>query len=176
MHSINQRIASELGVGAGQVAAAIGLLDEGATVPFIARYRKEKTGSLDDTKLRTIEARLAYLRELEDRRAAVLKSIGQQGKLTPELAALINAAAAKVELEDLYAPYRPKRRSKAQTAREAGLEPLLDALLHDPSLDPVAEAGRFVDAAKGVADARAALDGARQILLERIGETAKLVG
>ena len=176
MHSINQRIASELGVGAGQVAAAIGLLDEGATVPFIARYRKEKTGSLDDTKLRTIEARLAYLRELEDRRAAVLKSIGQQGKLTPELAALINAAAAKVELEDLYAPYRPKRRSKAQTAREAGLEPLLDALLHDPSLDPETAANPFVAPAKGVADAGAALDGARHILIERIGETAKLVG
>jgi len=176
MDRINQRIASELGVAVGQVVAAADLLREGATVPFIARYRKEMTGGLNDTQLRKLESRLGYLGELEERRATVLRSIEEQGKLTPELARLINAAAAKVELEDLYAPFKPKRRSKAQIARAAGLEPLADRLLNNPALDPVAEAGSFVDAAKGVADARAALDGARQILLERIGETAKLVG
>ena len=129
MDKINQRIATELGVGVGQVAAAVELLGEGATVPFIARYRKEKTGGLDDTQLRKLEERLGYLRELEDRRATVLKSIEEQGKLTPELARAINGAETKVELEDLYAPYKPKRRTKAQIAREAGLEPLADALL-----------------------------------------------
>ena len=176
MDRINQKIASELGVAVDQVFAAASLLRDGATVPFIARYRKEKTGGLDDTQLRKLETRLGYLSELEDRRATVLRSIEEQGKLTPELARLINAAEAKVELEDLYAPYKPKRRSKAQMARAAGLEPLADRLLHNPALDPMAEAGNFVAAAKGVADAKAALDGARQILLERIGETAKLVG
>ena len=176
MDRITQRIASELGVAVGQVVAAAALMGEGATVPFIARYRKEKTGGLDDTQLRTLEARLGYLRELEERRLTVLRSIEGQGKLTPELAGLINTAPSKVELEDLYAPYRPKRRSKAQQARAAGLEPLADALLRNPALDPMAEASKFVDAAKAVADARAALDGARQILIERIGETSKLLG
>jgi uncharacterized protein len=176
MDRITQRIASELGVAVGQVVAAATLMGEGATVPFIARYRKEKTGGLDDTQLRTLEARLGYLRELEERRLTVLRSIEGQGKLTPELAGLINTAQSKVELEDLYAPYRPKRRSKAQQARAAGLEPLADALLRNPALDPMAEASKFVDAAKAVADARAALDGARQILIERIGETSKLLG
>jgi uncharacterized protein len=176
MDIINRRIAGELGVAVGQVAAAVELLGEGATVPFIARYRKEKTGGLDDTQLRKLETRLAYLRELEERRATVLKSITDQGKLTPELARAIAGAATKVELEDLYAPFKPKRRTKAQIAREAGLEPLADALLKNPSLDPEAEARKFVDGEKGVADAKAALEGARHILIERIGENAALVG
>jgi uncharacterized protein len=176
MDRINQRLASELGVAVDQVVAAAQLLSEGATVPFIARYRKEKTGGLDDTQLRKLESRLGYLRELEARRTTVLQSIAEQGALTPELAGLINAAQAKVELEDLYAPYRPKRRSKAQLARTAGLAPLAEALLQNPCLDPLAEAGKFVAADKGVADAKAALDGARHILIERIGETAMLVG
>ena len=133
MDRINQRIATELGVGIAQVAATVELLAEGATVPFIARYRKEKTGGLDDTQLRKLEERLGYLRELEDRRATVLKSIEEQGKMTPELARSINGAETKVELEDLYAPYRPKRRTKAQIAREAGLEPLADAILKNPA-------------------------------------------
>jgi protein Tex len=145
-------------------------------VPFIARYRKEKTGGLDDTQLRKLEERLSYLRELEDRRATVLKSIEEQGKLTPDLARSINAAETKVELEDLYAPYKPKRRTKAQIAREAGLEPLADALLANPALDPKTEARKFADAEKGVADAKAALDGARHILVERMAEEPKLVG
>jgi uncharacterized protein len=176
LDKINQLIATELGVAPAQVAAAVELLGEGSTVPFIARYRKEKTGGLDDTQLRTLEERLGYLRELEDRRATVLKAIEQQGKLTPELARSIHAAATKVALEDLYAPFKVKRRTKAQIAREAGLEPLGDALLKNPSLDPEAEAARFVDAARGVADAKAALEGARHILIERIVETASLVG
>ncbi|HEX7076133.1 MAG TPA: Tex family protein [Hyphomicrobiaceae bacterium] len=176
MDKINQRIAAELGVGVAQVAAAVALLGEGATVPFIARYRKEKTGGLDDTQLRKLEERLGYLRELEDRRATVLKSIEEQGKLTPELARSIAAAETKVELEDLYAPYKPKRRTRAQIAREAGLEPLADLLLKTPTLVPESEAAKFVDTEKGVADTKAALDGARHILIERIGEDAKLVG
>ena len=176
MDKINQRIATELGVGIGQVSAAVDLLGEGATVPFIARYRKEKTGGLDDTQLRKLEERLGYLRELEDRRGTVLKSIEEQGKLTPELSRSIAGAQTKVELEDLYAPYKPKRRTKAQIAREAGLEPLGDALLANPSLDPATEAAKYIDAEKGVADAKAALDGARHILIERIGEQASLVG
>ena len=176
MDKINARIAAELGVAASQVAAAVDLLGEGATVPFIARYRKEKTGGLDDTQLRKLEERHSYLRELEERRATVLKSIDEQGKLTPELARSINAAATKVELEDLYAPYKPKRRTKAQVAREAGLEPLSETLLKNPALDPETEAARFVDAGKGVADAKAALEGARHILIERIGETPAVVG
>jgi uncharacterized protein len=176
MDKINQRIATELGVGVGQVTAAVELLGEGATVPFIARYRKEKTGGLDDTQLRKLEERLGYLRELEDRRATVLKSIDEQGKLTPELAHAISGADTKVELEDLYAPYRPKRRTKAMIAREAGLEPLAEALLANPALLPDAEAAKFVNGEKGVADAKAALDGARHILIERMAEEPKLVG
>jgi protein Tex len=176
MDKINQRIAAELGVGVSQVAAAVGLLGEGATVPFIARYRKERTGGLDDTQLRRLEERLGYLRELEDRRATVLRSIEEQGKLTPELARAIADADTKVSLEDLYAPYRPKRRTKAQIAREAGLEPLADALLADPALVPDAEAAKFIDGEKGVADAKAALEGARHILIERMAEEPKLVG
>lgn len=176
MDKINQRIAAELGVAVGQVAAAVTLLGEGATVPFIARYRKEKTGGLDDTQLRRLEERLGYLQELEDRRATVLRSIEEQGKLTPELARSISAAETKVELEDLYAPYKPKRRTRAQMAREAGLEPLSKLLLENPALVPEAEAEKFVDVEKGVADAKAALEGARHILIERIGEDARLVG
>jgi uncharacterized protein len=175
MEKINQRIADELNVRAEQVSATVALLDEGATVPFIARYRKEKTGGLDDTQLRTLFERLGYLRELEDRRATVLKSIDEQGKLTPELARAVNGAATKVELEDIYAPYKPKRRTKAQIAREAGLEPLADALLGNPSLDPATEAAKFIAADKGVADQKAALDGARHILIERIAERADIV-
>ncbi len=176
MDKINQRIADELSAGVGQVAAAVALLDEGATVPFIARYRKEKTGGLDDTQLRTLAERLVYLRELEDRRASVLRSVEEQGKLTPELSRALNAAMTKIELEDLYAPYKPKRRTKAQIAREAGLEPLADALLANPALDPAAEAAKFVADDKGVADQKAALEGARHILIERIAERPDVVG
>ena len=176
MDSINARIAKELNVQMGQVAAAVNLLGEGATVPFIARYRKEKTGGLDDTQLRKLEERLGYLTDLEDRRAAVIKSITEQGKLTPDLQRAINAADTKVDLEDLYAPFKPKRRTKAQIAREAGLEPLADTLLGNPALDPLREAEQYVSTEKGVADVKAALDGARSILIERIGENAKLVG
>src|SRR5690349_18606830 len=140
---IVQLIAQELGAKPQQVAAAIALLDEGSTVPFIARYRKEATGNLDDTQLRTLEERLGYLRELEERRAAIVESIREQGKLTSELATAIEAAATKQALEDLYLPYKPKRRTKAQVAREAGLEPLADALLADPTLDPNAEAAKY---------------------------------
>ncbi|WP_413191961.1 Tex family protein [Pararobbsia alpina] len=173
---IVQRIATELAVQPRQVAAAVELLDEGATVPFIARYRKEVTGDLDDTQLRNLEERLIYLRELEDRRAAILQSIQEQGKLTDALAEAIVAADSKQTLEDLYLPYKQKRRTRAQIAREAGLEPLAHALLADPTLDPQTEAARFVDAEKGVADAKAALDGARDILSEQFGETAELLG
>ncbi|RPE80015.1 Tex family protein [Vulcaniibacterium tengchongense] len=173
---IARLIAEEIGAQPQQAQAAIALLDEGATVPFIARYRKEATGGLDDTQLRNLETRLAYLRELEDRRAAVLASIGEQGKLTDELRAQIEAADSKARLEDLYLPYKPKRRTRAQIAREAGLEPLADGLLADPRLVPEEFAAGFVDAGKGVADAKAALDGARAILMERWGEDAQLVG
>ncbi|MFT3762343.1 MAG: Tex family protein [Pseudoxanthomonas sp.] len=169
-------IAAEIGAQPAQAQAAIALLDEGATVPFIARYRKEVTGGLDDTQLRNLEARLTYLRELEDRRAAVLASIDEQGKLSDELRAEILAADSKSRLEDLYLPYKPKRRTKAQIAREAGLEPLADSLLADPTQVPEELAAGFVDAEKGVADAKAALDGARAILMERWGEDAALVG
>jgi uncharacterized protein len=169
-------IAQELGVQARQVQAAALLLDEGATVPFIARYRKEVTGGLDDTQLRTLEVRLVYLRELNDRREAVLASIAEQGKLTPELEQAIREADTKTVLEDLYLPYKPKRRTKAQIAREAGLEPLAEALLADPGLDPPATAAGYVDVDRGVADAAAALDGARQILMERFAEDAALAG
>ncbi|WP_225438797.1 Tex family protein, partial [Candidatus Frankia nodulisporulans] len=174
--SIHQRIAEELGVRQGQVAAAVDLLDGGATVPFIARYRKEVTGTLDDTQLRTLEERLRYLRELEERRSAVLESIRSQGKLDDALEAQILAADSKARLEDIYLPYKPKRRTKAQIAREAGLEPLADALLGDPSLDPHGTASGYVDADRGVADAGAALEGARAILVERFAENADLIG
>lgn len=173
--NIIARIAEELGVRERQVQAAVDLLDEGATVPFIARYRKEATGGLDDTQLRTLEVRLAYLRELEDRRQTILDSIREQDKLTPELEQAILAADTKTLLEDLYLPYKPKRRTKAQIAREAGLEPLADALLSDPSLVPEKEAEKYVDADKGVPDAAAALEGARQILMERFAEHAGLL-
>jgi uncharacterized protein len=176
MDKINTQIARELSVGVNQVTAAVELLGEGSTVPFIARYRKEKTGGLDDTQLRKLEERLGYLRELEDRRTAVLKSIEEQGKLTSDLAQSISAADTKVALEDLYAPFKPKRRTKAQIAREAGLEPLIDKIMVNPSLAPEAEAAGFVDPGKGIADTKAALDGARAILLERIGERPALVG
>lgn len=174
--SINRRIADELGVREGQVAAAVDLLDGGATVPFIARYRKEVTGTLDDTQLRTLEERLRYLRELEERRAAILASIEEQGKLDDALRAQILAADTKARLEDIYLPFKPKRRTKAQIAREAGLEPLALALLADATLDPAATAEAYVDAERGVADAQAALDGARAILIERMGEDADLIG
>ncbi|MFF0575744.1 Tex family protein [Streptosporangium saharense] len=172
--SIHQRIAEELGVRERQVQAAVELLDGGATVPFIARYRKEVTGTLDDAQLRTLEERLRYLRELEERRAAILESIRSQGKLDDALAAQIAAADSKARLEDIYLPFKPKRRTKAQIAREAGLEPLADGLLSDPSVDPQAAAAAFVG--EGVADAAAALDGARAILVERFSEDADLVG
>jgi len=176
-------IAKELGAGAHQVAAAVALLDEGSTVPFIARYRKEATGNLDDTQLRTLEERLLYLRELEVRRAAVLASIEEQGKLTDALRACIEAAATKQAVEDLYLPFKPKRRTRAQIAREAGLEPLADGLLADPTLNPEQEALtyiRVVPAAEGteainVPDAKTALEGARDILMERFAETADLL-
>ncbi|HEY9256180.1 MAG TPA: Tex family protein [Stenotrophomonas sp.] len=173
---IAQTIAEEIGAQASQARAAIALLDEGASVPFIARYRKEVTGGLDDTQLRNLEVRLTYLRELEERRAAVLVSIDEQGKLSDELRAEIVAADTKSRLEDLYLPYKPKRRTRAQIAREAGLEPLADDLLADPTQVPETLAAGFVDADKGVADVKAALEGARAILMERWGEDAALVG
>ncbi len=166
----------ELGVRIEQVTATVGLINDGATVPFIARYRKEVTGGLDDTQLRKLEERLGYLTDLEDRRAMVLKTIEEQGKLTVELARALNNAATKVELEDLYAPFKLKRRTKAQIAREAGLEPLTQALLKNPSLVPDVEAAKFVNADKGIEDVKAALEGARFILIERISEDAKLIG
>ncbi len=176
MTPISKRIADELGVSQRQVDSAMSLLDEGSTVPFIARYRKEATGGLDDTQLRRLEERLRYLRDLEERRAMILASIGEQGKLTPELAGEIAAADTKARLEDLYLPYKPKRRTKAQIAREAGLEPLAEALLADPGLTPETAAAPFVVPDKGVADVKAALDGARQILIERFAEDAELLG
>ncbi|WP_267087221.1 Tex family protein, partial [Xanthomonas sacchari] len=173
---IANTIAAEIGAQPAQARAAIALLDEGASVPFIARYRKEVTGGLDDTQLRNLEVRLTYLRELEERRAAVLASIAEQGKLSDELRAEIVAADTKSRLEDLYLPYKPKRRTRAQIAREAGLEPLADGLLADPSQVPETFAAGFVDADRGVADVKAALEGARAILMERWGEDAALVG
>jgi uncharacterized protein len=173
---VNATIAQELGVREGQVKAAVELLDGGATVPFIARYRKEVTGTLDDAQLRTLEERLRYLRELEERRAAILESVRSQGKLSEALEAQIMAADSKARLEDIYLPYKPKRRTKAQVAREAGLEPLADELLARPALDPQAAAAAYVDAEKGVADEAAALDGARAILSERFTEDADLIG
>jgi len=174
--SVFLRIAEELNVAERQVRSAVELLDSGSTVPFIARYRKEATGELDDAQLRTLDERLRYLRELEERRAAILESVKSQGKLDDALAAQIMAADSKARLEDIYLPYKPKRRTKAQIAREAGLEPLADGLLGNPDTDPQAAAAVFVDAEKGVADAQAALDGARAILVERFGEDADLIG
>jgi uncharacterized protein len=174
--SIEGRIAEELGVRERQVRAAVELLDSGSTVPFIARYRKEATEMLDDAQLRTIEERLRYLRELEERRTAILESVREQGKLTEELEARIRDAQTKARLEDIYLPFKPKRRTKAQIAREAGLEPLADGLLADPTVDPQAAAAAFVDADKGVADTQAALDGARAILTEKFSEDADLIG
>lgn len=176
MPSIEQRIAHDIAAKTEQVRAAVDLLDGGATVPFIARYRKEVTGGLDDTQLRLLEERLRYLRELEERRAAILASVEEQGKLDDALKADILAADTKARLEDLYLPYKPKRRTKAQIAREAGLEPLATGLREDPTRSPEAFAEAFVDADKGVADVRAALDGARAILMEAIAEDAHLVG
>ena len=175
MLSIEHRIAQDIAAQPAQVKAAVELLDGGATVPFIARYRKEVTGGLDDTQLRLLEERLGYLRELEDRRAAILSSIDEQGKLDDALRERILAADTKARLEDLYLPYKPKRRTKAQIAREAGLEPLAFGLRDDPAIAPEARAAAFVDAEKGVADVKAALDGARQILMETIAEDAALV-
>ncbi|KXT56369.1 Tex family protein [Gordonia sp. LUNF6] len=174
LESVNARIAKELSVGEGQVSAAVKLLDEGSTVPFIARYRKEVTGSLDDAQLRLLDERLRYLRELDERRAAVIASIDEQGKLTDELRASLLAADTKARVEDIYLPYKPKRRTKAQIAREAGLEPLAEALLADPSLVPADAAAAYIG--EQVADAAAALDGARHILIERASEDAELVG
>ncbi|MFC3909780.1 Tex family protein [Legionella dresdenensis] len=168
-------IARELNVKVSQVEAAIRLLDEGATVPFIARYRKEATGGLDDTHLRGLAERLHYIRELDERRAVVLQSITEQGKLTPELEKSILAADTKTRLEDLYLPYRPKRRTKAQIAREAGLEPLAQALLQDPALDPETQAGQYINPEAEINDAKAALEGARQILMEQFTEDAELI-
>ncbi|MCC8458979.1 Tex family protein [Photorhabdus aegyptia] len=173
--SLNQIIASELQAQPQQVLSAISLLDEGNTVPFIARYRKEVTGGLDDTQLRQLETRLSYLRELSDRRQTILKSIDEQGKLTPELAAAINGTLSKTELEDLYLPYKPKRRTRGQIAIEAGLEPLADSLWQDPQQEPEQVAATFIDPDKGVADTKAALDGARYILMERFAEDAALL-
>ncbi|WP_312290269.1 Tex-like N-terminal domain-containing protein, partial [Stutzerimonas nitrititolerans] len=175
MDSINSRIANELGVRPQQVAAAVALLDEGSTVPFIARYRKEVTGSLDDTQLRNLEERLRYLRELDDRRASILASIEEQGKLTPELKREIDLADTKTRLEDLYLPYKQKRRTKGQIALEAGLGELADSLFGNPELDPESEAARFIDAEKGFADTKAALEGAKYILMERFAEDADLL-
>jgi uncharacterized protein len=180
---IVQLIAKELGIGHHQVVAAVALLDEGGTVPFIARYRKEATGNLDDTQLRNLEERLLYVRELEERRAVILASIEDRGKLTDDLRCAIEAAVSKQALEDMYLPYKPKRRTGAQIAREAGLEPLADALFADPTLDPQQEAAKYVNVkpatdgveAINVADAKAALEGARDILAERFAETADLL-
>ncbi|MEV0281927.1 Tex family protein [Streptomyces sp. NPDC050610] len=174
--SIEGRIAEELGVRERQVTAAVELLDGGSTVPFIARYRKEATEMLDDAQLRSLEERLRYLRELEERRTAILESVRSQGKLDEALEAQILAADSKARLEDIYLPFKPKRRTKAQIAREAGLEPLADGLLGDPDVEPAAAAAAFVNAEAGVADAAAALDGARAILTERFGEDADLIG
>ena len=176
MDKIIDTLAAELKVRPGQVRSAVELLDAGSTVPFIARYRKEATDGLDDVQLRELEARLAYLRELEERRAVVLKSIGEQGLLTPELAARIAAVPTKQELEDLYLPFKPKRRTKGMIAREAGLELLADRLFSDPSLDPKTEAAAFVNAEAGFADAAAVLDGVRDLLSERWAEDPALVG
>jgi uncharacterized protein len=173
MKPITLRIAEELGVREQRVAAAISLLDGGATVPFVARYRKEATGSLDDAQLRMLEERLRYLRELDERRAAILESISQQGKLDGALEEAINAADSKARLEDLYLPYRPKRRTKAQIAREAGLEPLAEALLAGPDQYPEQLARRYVAPNKGVTDSSVALEGARAISFSDLSKTQR---
>jgi uncharacterized protein len=173
--SISQRIADELAVNESQISAAIGLLDEGATVPFISRYRKEVTGGLDDTQMRHLDERLRYLRELDERRLAILKSIAEQDKLTPALEQALREAETKNRLEDLYLPYKPKRRTKAQIAREAGLEPLAEALVTDPQQDPEQLASAYLNPDHGIEDTKAALDGARQILMERFAEDADLL-
>lgn len=173
---ITQQIAEELNVKPSQVTAAVSLLDEGATVPFIARYRKEVTAGLDDAQLRQLEERLFYLRELEERRTAIIKSIDEQGKLSDDLKQSILEAETKTRLEDLYAPYKPKRRTKAQIAREAGIEPLLDAILDDPAQDPQQLAEQYINEDAGFADNAAVLEGARNIFLERVGEQADLIG
>src|SRR5699024_6108988 len=170
--SIDEKIADELDVAERQVHAAVELLDGGSTVPFIARYRKEITGSLDDTQLRKLDERLRYLRELEDRRSTIRNSIDEQGKLTDELRARIDAAETKARLEDIYLPYKPKRRTKGQIAREAGLEPLADELLGDPATQPDTAAAQYVDPAAEIQDAGSALEGARAILVERFAEDA----
>lgn len=174
-HQISQIIAAELAVRSEQIFAAMTLLDEGNTIPFIARYRKEVTGGLDDTQLRHFETRLLYLRELNDRRQTILKSIEEQGKLTDELREKIEQTQSKTELEDLYLPYKPKRRTRGQIAIEAGLEPLADSLWNDPSQVPETVSEAYVDAEKGVADVKSALDGARYILMERFSEDADLL-
>ncbi|GAK16202.1 LOW QUALITY PROTEIN: transcription accessory protein [Vibrio sp. JCM 19053] len=173
--AICRMIAQELNVRPEQVNAAVTLIDDGNTVPFIARYRKEVTGGLDDTQLRTLDSRLSYLRELDDRRQTILKSIQEQGKLTPELEQEIAQADSKTRLEDLYLPYKPKRRTKGQIAIEAGLEPLADQLWNHPQTEPESEASKYLDADKGIADTKAALDGARAIIMERIAEDANLL-
>jgi len=176
LNPILQQIASELRVRTTQVQSAVDLLDGGASVPFIARYRKEATEGLDDVQLRELEVRLIYLRELEQRRATVLASIDEQGQLTPALHAAIEAAPTKQDLEDLYLPFKPKRRSKGLIAREAGLEPLAERLFSDPALEPLSEAAAFVNAEAGFVDAPAVLDGVRDLLAERWAEDAVLVG
>ncbi|HAS6321983.1 TPA: S1 RNA-binding domain-containing protein [Vibrio vulnificus] len=173
--AICRLIAQELNVRPEQVTAAVALIDDGNTVPFIARYRKEVTGGLDDTQLRNLDSRLSYLRELDDRRQTILKSIQEQGKLTAELESEILTADSKTRLEDLYLPYKPKRRTKGQIAIEAGLEPLADTLWNHPQTEPESEASRYINADKGVEDSKAALDGARAILMERIAEDANLL-
>ncbi|HGS4549229.1 TPA: Tex family protein [Vibrio cholerae] len=173
--AICHQIAQELNVRPEQVIAAVTLIDDGNTVPFIARYRKEVTGGLDDTQLRNLDSRLAYLREMDDRRQTILKSIQEQGKLTPELEQAILSADSKNRLEDLYLPYKPKRRTKGQIAIEAGLEPLANTLWTQPNTDPESEAAKYINAEKGVADSKAALDGARAIVMERIAEDANLL-
>ncbi|HFQ5341132.1 TPA: Tex family protein [Vibrio vulnificus] len=173
--AICRLIAQELNVRPEQVTAAVALIDDGNTVPFIARYRKEVTGGLDDTQLRNLDSRLSYLRELDDRRQTILKSIQEQGKLTAELESEILTADSKTRLEDLYLPYKPKRRTKGQIAIEAGLEPLADTLWNHPQTEPESEASRYIDADKGVEDSKAALDGARAIIMERIAEDANLL-
>ncbi|EOX4468168.1 Tex family protein [Vibrio alginolyticus] len=173
--AICRMIAQELNVRPEQVNAAVTLIDDGNTVPFIARYRKEVTGGLDDTQLRTLDSRLSYLREMDDRRQTILKSIQEQGKLTPELEQEIAQADSKTRLEDLYLPYKPKRRTKGQIAIEAGLEPLADQLWNNPQTEPESEASKYLDADKGIADTKAALDGARAIIMERIAEDANLL-
>ena len=181
--TIERRLATEISAQPAQITAAIALLDGGATVPFISRYRKESTGGLDDTQLRLLEDRLAYLRELESRRSTIIAAISEQNKMTPELLDAISHAADKTQLEDLYLPYKLKRRTRAQIAREAGLETLAEALLSNPELQPEQEAAKYIKAPftteqgdnPGVADVKAALDGARQTLMERFAEDATLL-